>query len=924
MMYTATKKILSLLLLAAVTFSASAQQKLTREQILAMTTDELSELPLEDLMEAVETLGVSSVDELFALIMNKNVSSASKQEENTFTSPLSTTVITYDEMRTYGVTTIEEAFRLIPGMIVAEKTNGIYDIQMRGLANIPDNNMLLYTENANTLVLIDGRSVNNLSMGAVNFDILPIDIEDVERIEVVRGAASALYGSNAVTGVINIITKKPDSAGAIVSGNAQMGNDNTYIGNVAVRKAFNSKFAAGITLSMQQRHRSTDKLYVIPASGVYLANEGAPEIRTAFTQEDLVKCIQSGALTDMSKGGYVEVSKLGDLRQLYPDGTTYLLYNCLEPESPQSEMFRNPGLARQTEGYNGYLTFTPASDIRFDITGGYQRSYVNTTPVGDDYFSFNGRQSKSGYVALSASIKNLKVLFNYTGGPHDYAVGVPGFKTLTNQINASAEYDINVGSLLIRPGLAFQRVYYKDYVPNYDDLSKGYSWTNQDPGFEYDPEDKNHLSGFFNYDAKIKSFAPYIRLDYRVNDFRFIGAYRAEKTTIPDKFHHSWQFSANYSINDNNFIRIVYGRANRSAVMVNSNANFQWTRTNLMAPNLLQFRADPEADLVKIDNFEIGYRVKPTHSLLIDAEAFYSRSTDFGSLMAYNGLIRVDKDVAKNYLDGAVSLPGLLGSLKTYASIKYGVLPYKVNQFGVSFNIDWIISPKLIAKLNANIQKTTIDDYYQYSQTQALQELLTRAKNTMVGHMTEVAIAKAKIMANPDLTEEQRAQSLQQVVNNTIARLESDYNNDVLGTYDIGTATADEIRQQIKDGTLDLSDESNKRLARNFGSELEDDVESKAAPRFYGMLGLIYKPLDKLTASLFTNYIGSRTYATKYNSNGEKLSQRFTVNLKVGYSPVENVELFFNGHNLLNNKKREFVYCDEINGIYTVGLNFKF
>ncbi|MBQ2321305.1 MAG: TonB-dependent receptor plug domain-containing protein, partial [Bacteroidales bacterium] len=257
MMYTATKKILSLLLLAAVTFSASAQQKLPREQILAMTTDELSELPLEDLMEAVETLGVSSVDELFALIMNKNVSSASKQEENTFTSPLSTTVITYDEMRTYGVTTIEEAFRLIPGMIVAEKTNGIYDIQMRGLANIPDNNMLLYTENANTLVLIDGRSVNNLTMGAVNFDILPIDIEDVERIEVVRGAASALYGSNAVTGVINIITKKPDSAGAIVSGNAQMGNDNTYIGNVAVRKAFNSKFAAGITLSMQQRHRST-------------------------------------------------------------------------------------------------------------------------------------------------------------------------------------------------------------------------------------------------------------------------------------------------------------------------------------------------------------------------------------------------------------------------------------------------------------------------------------------------------------------------------------------------------------------------------------------------------------------------------------------------------------------------------------------
>ncbi|MDY4174242.1 MAG: TonB-dependent receptor plug domain-containing protein, partial [Bacteroidales bacterium] len=379
MMYSISKKILSLFILAAVALSASAQQKLTREQILAMTTDELSELPLEDLMEAVETLGVSSVDELFALIMNKNVSSASKQEENTFTSPLSTTVITYDEMRTYGVTTIEEAFRLIPGMIVAEKTNGIYDIQMRGLINIPDNNMLLYTENANTLVLIDGRPVNNLTMGAVNFDMLPIDIEDVDRIEVVRGAASALYGSNAVTGVINILTKKPDSATATVSGNVQLGNDNTYIGNVAIRKAVNSKFAVGLTLSMQHRDRPTDELYVIPASGVYMANTGAPEVRTAFTQEQLMDYILSGALTDMSAGGYVRPSRLEDLKQLYPDNGMYVLYNCLEPESPSTSMFENSSLARQSEGYNVYLTLTPASDIRFDLTAGYQRSYANTT-----------------------------------------------------------------------------------------------------------------------------------------------------------------------------------------------------------------------------------------------------------------------------------------------------------------------------------------------------------------------------------------------------------------------------------------------------------------------------------------------------------------------------------------------------------------
>ena len=74
--------------------------------------------------------------------------------------------------------------------------------------------------------------------------------------------------------------------------------------------------------------------------------------------------------------------------------------------------------------------------------------------------------------------------------------------------------------------------------------------------------------------------------------------------------------------------------------------------------------------------------------------------------------------------------------------------------------------------------------------------------------------------------------------------------------------------------------------------------------------------------SAFANYIGEREYRTKYGV--EKLDDRFTVNMKVGYNPVENFEIFFNAHNLFNTKDREFVYSDEIGGIYTVGVNFGF
>lgn len=234
------KKFVITMAMACIMSSAFAEPttgpKLTREQILNMTTEELSELSLEDLMEAVETLGVSSVDELFALIMNKNVSSASKSEEDSFTSPLSSTVITRDEMRTYGINSIEEAFRLIPGMIVSEKVNGVYDIQMRGLNNIPDNNFLLYGENSNMLLMIDGRQIMNFTLGAINFEMLPIGIEDIDRIEVVRGACSAMYGANAVSGVVNILTERPNKDSDMLSGRVQMGNNELRIGELQYAK----------------------------------------------------------------------------------------------------------------------------------------------------------------------------------------------------------------------------------------------------------------------------------------------------------------------------------------------------------------------------------------------------------------------------------------------------------------------------------------------------------------------------------------------------------------------------------------------------------------------------------------------------------------------------------------------------------------
>src|ERR1051325_3990773 len=102
----------------------------------------LSELSLEELMDI-------------------SIYSASKSEESLFETPLSSSVVTKEQIKRAGCTTIMEALRLVPGVIVREQTNGSYDIHLRGLDNVPPNSSMFFFANSTTLVMIDNRPVYN-------------------------------------------------------------------------------------------------------------------------------------------------------------------------------------------------------------------------------------------------------------------------------------------------------------------------------------------------------------------------------------------------------------------------------------------------------------------------------------------------------------------------------------------------------------------------------------------------------------------------------------------------------------------------------------------------------------------------------------------------------------------------------------------
>jgi iron complex outermembrane recepter protein len=142
-------------------------------------------------------------------LMNVQVVSASKTEESLSRTAAAIFVITREDIRRSGATNIPDLLRMVPGMDVSQINANTWAISARGF------NARFSSE---LFVMVDGRSVYTPSFGGVFWDTLDLPLEDIERIEVIRGPGGSIWGTNAVNGVINIITKKTsETKGALVT-----------------------------------------------------------------------------------------------------------------------------------------------------------------------------------------------------------------------------------------------------------------------------------------------------------------------------------------------------------------------------------------------------------------------------------------------------------------------------------------------------------------------------------------------------------------------------------------------------------------------------------------------------------------------------------------------------------------------------------
>jgi iron complex outermembrane receptor protein len=363
-------------------------------------------------------------------LMNIPIYSASKSPESTFEAPLSSTVITKEQIKRAGCASVMEALRLVPGVIVREQTNGNYDIHLRGLDNIPPNSSLIFFTSSTTLVMIDNYPVYNYLHGGTFWETLPVDINDVEKIEVVRGPSAALYGPNAVSGVINILTRRPAKEGLYAVANARYGSYHSMIANAAAGYNFKDKISAVISGNFQNRNRTQTSYY--------------DEVTNQYVPLDSVRAVKS--------------NPLGSTRDRYP----------------------HPDLAMRKYAVNGFINYDPSEKIRLSAAFGAQHSEVQKA-FGVDTYAANLTTAKSDtrYANIKGNINNCMVQLSYVNGTQAPVVGPTIWKWNFNTFDAVLEYKISkIKNLTLTPGLIYRRAVYDDSKYVNTSIKEGF-WSGQ-------------------------------------------------------------------------------------------------------------------------------------------------------------------------------------------------------------------------------------------------------------------------------------------------------------------------------------------------------------------------------------------------------------------------------------------------------------
>ncbi|WP_372774396.1 TonB-dependent receptor plug domain-containing protein [Mangrovibacterium sp.] len=611
------------------------------------------------LIPSVSTGQVNSVYENMSLdeILNVDVVvTASKQPEDLFETPLSVTIIKKEDIYRSGATSIMEALRLSPGLIVREVTPGNFDVQIRGFDDMTKNSYIILPYNTTILVMIDNRIVYSYFSGGTFWETLPIDLNDIERIEVVRGPASALYGPNAATGVINIITSHSDEKGVNAFASGTIGADKTKIVNTNFGYNWNNKTKLSFSANFSERQRIDDEYY------------------NWHTKE------------------YTTLDSMSMMMDLEKDKTTHEHWNYQDfSDSLQTDYDVN--LSLQKMGANVFFDHQFNEQSNLNLAFGVQKSQCQKPGFLNFATPISQNNSTSYYFDSKLRVRNIFGHFNFSAGKDLNSQRANSYKYLNT--DANFEYLLQWSKFSLRPGVSFKHCEYNSPI-TYDE-----------------PFDFALLNYQFKDEPRImNSVATSILADWKpFPKLRIIGGGRIDKFNINSNYFTNYEIGATYRLNKSNLIRGVLSHASRSPFIFDTylnatmNMNYQYqVETNEATVNMpveQKFLARKDQKYPTINSVELSWRNNISDKVSFDVELFAQRIYNLEISNFYRELQTLYQLTPDNQIDSLISGSG---SMEVY----FENFDIGANQYGMSFMLQLTPNPKLNMKFYGTLQKTVL------------------------------------------------------------------------------------------------------------------------------------------------------------------------------------------------------------------------
>lgn len=588
-----------------------------------------------------------SLDELCEVDV---VVTASKKPEDLFDAPLSVTIVKKDEIIKAGCRNIMEALRLSPGLIVRETTPGNFDIHIRGFDDVNKNFYMPLPFNSTILVMIDYRVVFSYFSGGTLWETLPIGIQDIERIEVVRGPASALYGPNAVNGVINIITSQAKEPGLNTYVHAGLGTQKTEIVNASVGYNWSDKTKINFSANFSERNRFDRNYY------------------------------------SWNDKNYVNWRDLSMIMDVMKDTITRELYTARDFMDTLNTDF-NEKLSYQSAGANAFFSHITCNS-RYDVSLGINHSESQKPGPMNFLTPFSQFRSNSIYFDSHISIFNWTGQFNVITGENinNFAFNSHKYTVL----NATLEYNWQIfKSLNFRPGLNVRQIQYYSPIINdqpFDFAKMNYSFTDEK--------------------RKVTNRAFYFLTEWKpTSNLRFIGGLRADTFNLDKTGTINYELAATYRLNKNNLFRIVNTEASRAPFIfdtyLNSKNEFDGKFNGSNYPVKEFYSTQQQLKYPTNNTLEIGWRSKVGSDLSFEIELFTSKLKNI--LVSINYL-----SIDQKFLLNSKNQPTTPISFDVKNVMRAENYNMSARQNGATFNLNYKALNNLSFGLFTTFQQTKI------------------------------------------------------------------------------------------------------------------------------------------------------------------------------------------------------------------------